>query len=442
VALQSSGAAARQLPYPAAMRPAVWVLAIGQMFSWAIYFYVYPALLPSVQKDTGWAMTQLTLGPAIALVTAALISPSIGRWIDLGHGRTVLAAGPAIGAAGLALWAQAGSIELYWLTAVLLGIATATALYDPVFMFVTRNVPIGYPRAIVVITLAGGLASTVEFPFAATALPLTGWRGTLLIHAAVGLLLVLPLNLWATAWMRARSQISAAAPLAVAATATVPEAPLPLPTRATGVAAGLVRQPVFWCLVTGFSGYLFVVAGVWQHLLVIGETRALSKAEMLTIIMMIGPAQVASRLVQLLFGHRWSEDAFAAAVFALFPVCLTLLVFGGGSFVMLAAFAVLFGLGNGAVTLVRGTAAARFFGLSNVAATHGAMSLPSLIAKAAGPFVCAAWVVALGGLHAMLLVLLAIATATAGSYFLALVLERHALARTAALRHSPPRETT
>jgi MFS family permease len=101
-------AAPAQQAYPRTLRGPVWALALGQMLAWAIYFYVYPSLLPAVQKHTGWSMTQLTVGPAIALVVAGLISPLVGRWIDRGLGRRVLLAGPVIGSLGLVAWACVG----------------------------------------------------------------------------------------------------------------------------------------------------------------------------------------------------------------------------------------------------------------------------------------------------------------------------------------------
>jgi MFS family permease len=431
-------AAPAQQAYPRTLRGPVWALALGQMLAWAIYFYVYPSLLPAVQKHTGWSMTQLTVGPAIALVVAGLISPLVGRWIDRGLGRRVLLAGPVIGSLGLVAWACVGlglgssagagpgigpgSIVWYWATAALLGVATAMALYDPVFMTVTRSVPVGYARAIVVITLAGGLASTVAFPFTAWTLPMWGWRGTLWALAAIGLFVVVPINAWATSR------------LADATGAGVETAATPSPAQATPVSApahdaaspNLWANPVFWCVVAGFSGYLFVVAGLWQHLLVIGEARAIAQRDMLTIIMLIGPAQVAARVLQMLFAHRLGENRFAMLVFMGLPLCMALLVFGGNSFALLATFAILFGMGNGAVTLVRGTAAAHFFGRDKVAATHGQITLPAMLAKAAGPFVCAAWVVALSGIQPMLSVLLAISVATTCAYFLAVTLHLRA----------------
>ena len=55
-------------------------------------------------------------------------------------------------------------------------------------------------------------------------------------------------------------------------------------------------------------------------------------------------------------------------------------------------FALLFGAGNGVMTIVRGTIPVEFFGRAHYGAVNGALAAPVLIAKAFGPLVAAlAW---------------------------------------------------
>lgn len=55
----------------------------------------------------------------------------------------------------------------------------------------------------------------------------------------------------------------------------------------------------------------------------------------------------------------------------------------------LGAFAVLFGLSNGVLTILRGTAIAELFGRERYAELNGALSAPAVLAKAAAPLALA-----------------------------------------------------
>ena len=57
----------------------------------------------------------------------------------------------------------------------------------------------------------------------------------------------------------------------------------------------------------------------------------------------------------------------------------------GGSF-----FSRLYGVANGVTTILRGTVVAEFFGRDRYSVIGGALSLPSVLAKAAAPLICAA----------------------------------------------------
>ena len=87
--------------------------------------YSFPALLPEWERATGWGKTGLSLAFSGALVVSALTTPVTGRLVDRGHGRALMTAGPALGAAALAAMSQAGAL---WLFQVLI-------VYEPLIIF-------------------------------------------------------------------------------------------------------------------------------------------------------------------------------------------------------------------------------------------------------------------------------------------------------------------
>ncbi|MGH8800135.1 MAG: MFS transporter, partial [Casimicrobiaceae bacterium] len=72
-------------------------------------------------------------------------------------------------------------------------------------------------------------------------------------------------------------------------------------------------------------------------------------------------------------------------------------------------FAILFGGGNGVVTIVRGTVPAELFGRAGYGGTLGKLAAPALFARAVAPFAFAPLVATSSATRAGLLLLLAMA---------------------------------
>ena len=95
----------------------------------------------------------------------------------------------------------------------------------------------------------------------------------------------------------------------------------------------------------------------------------------------------------------------------------------------LAAFAVLYGLGNGVSTILRGTAVAEVYGRERYAELNGALAAPAVLAKAAAPLGLAALWTATGEPRAVYAGVLALfAVAAAGLVVTRRAVRRHAAA--------------
>ena len=83
----------------------VWLLSVGQALTYAGVYYAFPALLPDLQAATGWSVAELALGPTVAFLIMAALTPFTGRMVDRGFGGEMLTFAPilaAVGVAGLA----------------------------------------------------------------------------------------------------------------------------------------------------------------------------------------------------------------------------------------------------------------------------------------------------------------------------------------------------
>jgi MFS family permease len=110
----------------------------------------------------------------------------------------------------------------------------------------------------------------------------------------------------------------------------------------------------------------------------------------------IGVVQVVGRLLIFVLEHRFDLHRVNLSIVLLMPVSLLLLALlmvasPSGAVFWGLAFAALFGLANGMLTIVKGTAIAEYVSRTHVASLNGALGLPSAIARAVMPL-------AIGGL--------------------------------------------
>ena len=75
-----------------------------------------------------------------------------------------------------------------------------------------------------------------------------------------------------------------------------------------------------------------------------------------------------------------------ALIPCLIPLGLAMLLAGRGHAALGLLFVLLFGLGNGLITIVKGTAIAQYVNRTHVATLNGALGLPQALARAAAPF--------------------------------------------------------
>jgi MFS family permease len=167
-------------------------LCATQITGWGVLFYALPVLLRDLTADTGWSTAEVMGAFSIGLAASALAGIGVGHLIDHRGPRLVMTAGSVI--AVLAVAGIATAPNLWWFTAawVLSGVAQAAVLYKPAFAAITAWYGLRRVRALTVLTLAGGLASTVFAPLTAYLAGHFDWRGVYLILAAVLAVVTVP----------------------------------------------------------------------------------------------------------------------------------------------------------------------------------------------------------------------------------------------------------
>jgi hypothetical protein len=105
--------------------------------------------------------------------------------------------------------------------------------------------------------------------------------------------------------------------------------------------------------------------------------------------MLMGPAQVAIRLVEAGFWRDWHPLSVALVSGAAVPVALLALLFPLDHVLLAAAFAVIFGAGQGLSSIVRGSVPLVLFGAVGIGARLGRLAALRTILGAAAPFLFA-----------------------------------------------------
>lgn len=155
--------------------------------NWGVLYYAFAVLLLPVQHALGVPGWVVTGAFSLALFVSAMLAPKVGRWCDRGHAARAIVGGGIGGTMLLGVLALAPSPLTLYLTWAGLGVCMAASLYEPAFALVTRahDSTEARLRALAIVTLCGGLASTVFVPLTDRLVTWTGWRGAVAILAGL-----------------------------------------------------------------------------------------------------------------------------------------------------------------------------------------------------------------------------------------------------------------
>jgi MFS family permease len=376
----------------------VWWLSLAQLITWGSVFYTFALLLEPVERELGLTRAQSSLAFSLALLAEGLCAYPVGRWIDRGHERAVMTGGSLAIAAGLLLHSQVRSVEGFYAAWLLLGAALSATLYSPVFAVVTRRYPQDFRRAIITLTFLGGLASSVFIPLSAALIAQFGWRHALLLLAGVHLLVCVPLH---SICLRG---------------APPPAAPVGGGSQSP---AALLRSAPFLFIGVFVVGMMAVTAAIPPHLISLLREAGLREAWVIAIPAAIGVVQVLGRLLLYFFEHRFDLHAANRWIPVLIPLALAALIAGAASPAAGLAFVLLYGLGNGMLTIVKGTAIAQYVNREHLASLNGALGIPTAIARAIAPVLLGVLWTREAGYRWGLAVLLAVAVLSAVALVLA-----------------------
>jgi MFS family permease len=359
-------------------------LCVTETVSWGIMYYGFAVFLRPMEQALGWSRVALTGAFSAGLLASALAAVPVGRWIDRHGGRALMTIGSIAGTVLMLAWSRVESVAAFYAIWCGLGLVLAATLYEPGFAVLVGWFERQRDRALLILTLAAGLASTIFVPLATWLLGRQGWRSALVSLAVILAVTTIPLH----ALLLRRPPRRTSAPVtAAAAAAEVP------PSLGADEA---LRTPVFWVLSAAFVVANFATISVTVHFIPYMIERGWSMTTAATAMAWIGAMQLFGRILFAPIASRFGHREITAAVFVVQALALAQLALLAHlpSIIPLVVF---LGASNGMATLARATIVAEIFGPLHYGSISGAMSVGATMARAAGPVTSSLLLGILGG---------------------------------------------
>lgn len=348
----------------------IWALGATQIIGYGTLYYSFSILAPDISTDLGIPLDWLFGLLSLALLCGGLIAPKAGRWADrFGAGRLMMPGSLAAGTALLAA-AAAPNATTFAIALIALELASAFVLYGTAFTAIVQIGGRSAHRSIAHLTLIAGFASTLFWPLTATLHEHLSWRWIYVIFACLNILVCLPIHGWISRLPR---------------TSDKNEAEAAKPTIQAPVPAAMPRNDLFLVMLAAFAVQGLVLSSILVHMVPMVTAMGLGTAGLM-ISMLFGPAQVASRLTNMLFGGRLSQSMLAVIAAVLLPTGLMLLFASSPWLPGVIVFALLFGFGSGLSSIIGGTLPLELFGRTGYGARLGWVTAARQFSSAFAPF--------------------------------------------------------
>ena len=341
-------------------RLVVAALGAAQTLAWGSSYYLPAILADPIGKSVGVPSTWVFGAFSAALLIAAFAGPMVGRIIDRHGGRGVLMLSNVVLAAGLIMLAAANGVVLLFAAWAVLGLGMALGLYDAGFAALAALYGHSARGPITGITLFAGFASTLSWPLSTVLNGALGWRETVLIWAAINLIIGLPLN-----WLLPVS------------------ARRPARTQTAERAIGWRPFKEMFLLAFVFAAAWFVTGAMAAHLPGLLERAGSTHVQAIAAAALVGPAQVAARLVEFFLLRRAHPLISARLAALLHPIGAVIFAVIGPAAAI--PFTIFYGAGNGLLTIARGTVPLAVFGPRGYGERSGLIGAPARASQALAP---------------------------------------------------------
>jgi predicted MFS family arabinose efflux permease len=350
-------------------------LSIGQIIGWGTTFYLPTTLSRFLTVELGLAREMVFGGVTIMLLVSGAIGPRAGRFLDRSGARLPMSIGSVMMALALVILSRAEGLAGYVLAWACIGIGAPLALTQGAAAAVAQTSGNGARRSMGLLFLVGGLASAIFWPLTNWLSESFGWRETCLVFAALHIFICLPIHALALGRRETEQSVRPGDTPAVAE-------PIAL--------TAAERRLAFILMAAAFSFTGFVTWGMPLLIIDILKGFGLPASFAVAAGAAMGPAQILSRLAEIMFGRRLGLLMVGVIASAVMPLAMGLPLVAPVVPATAICFVAGYGLSAGAMTIVRNAAPLMLFGHATYATMNGWLLLPQNLAFASAPIVFAA----------------------------------------------------
>ncbi|WKW46891.1 MFS transporter [Myroides sp. JBRI-B21084] len=340
-------------------------LAVAQIVLWGGSFFILSVLADPIMKETGWSHQMVYGVLSLSLLVSGLVSSKIGKTINEREKDYILLYSGVVMALGLTIIGLAQQFWIFILGWIIIGISMAMGLYDALFALLGKRYGREANKSIIQITLISGFAPTVSWFFVSHLLHYVDWRTACFIYTFVLLISVFPLHRFA---FQATENVTNKTSEKVVT---------------ESVSTDLFRSKIFRLLLAYFTIGSMLMTGIVVHLIDILLSNEMHLATAVSIAALLGPSQVGVRVLDLVLPKKTAETTAVISAIAIFTGLVLLLISPKIAFLGV----IVFGLGNGMRSILKGTLPLAIFGQKGYAVILGKLAGLPLIAQAVTPFI-------------------------------------------------------
>ena len=333
-----------------------------------VLLFTFGVFLKPIAEQMDWSRGTMSLGVAIALTFAGLMTPLVGRFIDRWGVQRVLLFSITVFALSVAAISLAPA-----------NVAGFVALYAIAGLLSSGQAPLPYAKAITSrfdahrglalgIAMAGVGIGTALMPQVASFLIKTfDWRQAYIVLACLTWLIAFPAAFFVNDLRSGETVIAAHM------------------TAGDDVVSAL-RSRAFWSTAVAVFFVVIALNGAIAHLLALLTDRGMASSTATSLLIGVGLATILGRLISGFLLDRVFAPHLAAGIFLIPLIGMTTLLLGGASLIAGLATAICFGFSLGAEVDIVGYLVGRYFGLRHYGEIYGCIFAIFTIGSGLGPY--------------------------------------------------------
>ncbi|MGB1285762.1 MAG: MFS transporter, partial [Aggregatilineales bacterium] len=356
----------------------VAALATTVTVSYGILLYAFSVFITPIEAEMGWSRAEITGALSLGFLVWGGVSIPVGNWLDKYGARALMSIGAIAATLLIWAWALVTDLTTFYLIWFGLGITMSMLFYDPAFTLIAKWFKQYRNRALTIVALAGGFASTIFLPLTTSLMEAYGWRVAVLILGAIVGMINIPLHVLVL------RRFPADMNLYVDGASEPPKAETGIEQHDSSIGEAL-RNSALWWMIVAFSLILLSSSAIRVHFIPLLLDRGFDATFAAWIAGFIGVMQVIGRFIFIPLEKRMGIKQVTLIVFGLQLAVLFILLLPGTGENIIMFFVAVFGTSAGMSTLIRPSLLADIFGTAQYGRINSVMAFFMILALTVAP---------------------------------------------------------